>query len=302
VPAPAAERAASAAALAPLPRDPLGAERRLAQFLQSYPDSSLADDAGLELGRIALARGDKEAALTRFRVVVESRPDGDRTDSARVELAQLEAARGRREVAASELGRARLSKLPAGERRVAYRVLAEVASDPVASLRWRARLRAEETDPEEVARIDAELNRAIDGLSAEDLDRAAEQLGDQIPAARVLARRADLALAQGDLETARRAFEAARRRELTASDATRVAALGERIERSGRRPSTPPTCRASSRRRRRHLPTPRRRRARSASYCRSRGPSRASARRACTASCWPQTCSAARQPPARGRA
>jgi ABC-type branched-subunit amino acid transport system substrate-binding protein len=106
----------------------------------------------------------------------------------------------------------------------------------VASLRWRARLRAEETDPEAVARIDAELSRAIDGLSAEDLDRAAEQLGDPIPAARALVRRADLALAQGDLETAQRAFESARRRELTASDATRVAALGERIERSGRGP------------------------------------------------------------------
>jgi ABC-type branched-subunit amino acid transport system substrate-binding protein len=233
---PAAEREAYAAAVAPLPRDPALAERRLTAFLASYPESSLGDDAGLELGRIALARGDKETALTRFRVVVETRPDGDRSDSARVELAQLEAARGRREVAASELGRARISKLPAGERRIAYRVLADVAADPVASLRWRARLRAEETDPEAVARIDAELDPAIDALAAADLDRAAEQLGDQIPAARVLARRADLALAQGDLETARRAWESARQRELSASDAARVAAVGARITRSERGP------------------------------------------------------------------
>jgi len=231
---PAAEREAYAAALAPLPRDPAGAERRLSEFLLRYPDSSLSDDAGLELGRIALARGDREKALARLRAVVDAHPDGDRSDSARVELAQLEAARGRNEIAASELGRARISKLPPDERRVAYRVLADVASDPVASLRWRARLRAEETDPERVARIDAELDRALDGFSAADLDRAAEQLGDQTPAARVLARRAELALAQGDLETARRAWEAARRRNLAAPDAARVAAVGERIARSER--------------------------------------------------------------------
>ena len=115
-------------------------------------------------------------------------------------------------------------------------MLAEAASDPVASLRWRARLRAEETDPEEVARIDAQLDRALDGFSAADLDRAAEQLGDQIPAARALMRRAELALAQGDLEAARRAWEAARRRSLTAPDTVRLAAVGERIARSERGP------------------------------------------------------------------
>ena len=80
---PAAEREAYAAAVAPLPRDPAGAERRLSEFLQRYPDSSLSDDAGLELGRIALARGDRETALTRFRAVVDGHPDGDRSDSAR---------------------------------------------------------------------------------------------------------------------------------------------------------------------------------------------------------------------------
>ena len=231
---PAAEREAYAAAMAPLPRDPAGAERRLSEFLQRYPESSLADDAGLELGRIALARGDKQTALARLRAVVERYPGGDRSDSARVELAQLEAARGNKELAASELGRVRIAKLPPEERRVAYRVLADTTPDPVASLRWRARLRAEETDPERIARIDAELDRALDGFSAADLDRAAEQLGDQTPAARALARRAELALAQGDPETARRAWESARRRTLAGPDAARVASVGERIARSER--------------------------------------------------------------------
>ena len=200
------------------------------EFLQRYPDSSLADDAGLELGRIALERGDKDAALARFRGVVTQHEDGDRSDSARVELAALEAERGRREVAASTLGRARISKLPPSERRTAYRLLAAIAPDPVASLRWLARLRAEEIDPQLIARLDVELDAALGALSAADLDRAAEQLGDAIPAGRALARRAELALQQGDVEGARRAWEAARRRDLTAADSARVAALGERIE------------------------------------------------------------------------
>ena len=233
---PAAEREAYAAALAPLPRDPASAERRLTEFLQRYPDSSLADDAGLELGRIALERGDKDAALVRFRAVITQYDDGDRSDSARVELASLEAERGRREVAASTLGRARISKLPPSERRTAYRLLAAIASDRVASLRWLARLRAEEIDPELITRFDGELDAALGTLSAADLDRAAEQLGDAIPAARALARRAELALQQGDVEGARRAWEAARRRDLTAADTARVAALGERIALAERGP------------------------------------------------------------------
>ncbi len=227
--APAAEREAFAAAVAPLPRDPAAAERRLLAFIQSHPGSSLADDAGLELGRIALARGDKEAALARFRSVVTQSENGDRSDSARVELASLEAARGRREVAANLLGRARLSKLPPSERRTAYRLLAASATDRVASLRWMARLRAEEIDPEQIAGLDVELDLALGALSAADLDRAAEQLGDAIPAARALTRRAELALQQGDVEGARRAWEAARRCDLTAADSARVTALGERI-------------------------------------------------------------------------
>jgi ABC-type branched-subunit amino acid transport system substrate-binding protein len=227
--APDAERQAYAAARASQARDPAGAERRLAEFLERHPDSTLADDAGLELGRLALARGDQETALERFRDVIERHGSADRADSARVELARLEAARGRREVAASELGRTRLAKLPAAERRVAYRVLADVAPDRVASLRWLARLRAEETEPEAIARLDAEIDVALGAMSAADLERAAEQLGDQVPAARALVRRGELALAAGDLEAAREAWQAARRRTLAGPDATRVTALGDRI-------------------------------------------------------------------------
>jgi ABC-type branched-subunit amino acid transport system substrate-binding protein len=226
---PEAEREAYADARAPLARDPASAERRLADFLARYPDSSLADDAGLDLGRLALARGDEQAALARFRDVVRLHGSADRSDSARVEIARIEAARGRREAAAGELGRVRFGELPPAERRTAYRVLADAAPDRVASLRWLSRLRAEETDAEAAARLDAEIDVALGALSAADLERAAEQLGDQVPAARALVRRAELALAAGDDEGARRFYEQARRRQLAGPDATRVAALGERI-------------------------------------------------------------------------
>ena len=117
--------------MAPLPRDPAGAERRLSEFLQRYPESSLADDAGLELGRIALDARRQEGGPRRACARSSTRqPDGDRSDSARVELAQLEAARGRSEVAASELARVRIAKLPPEERRVAYRVLARRRDRP----------------------------------------------------------------------------------------------------------------------------------------------------------------------------
>jgi len=231
--APAAERDAFAAALAPLPRDPAGAERRLQAFLERYPDSSLADDAGLELGRIALERGDQGAAFARFQAVVTQHGDGDRSDSARVEIAAIEVARGRREAAAAALARVKLSQLPASERRTAYRLQAEVANDPVASLRWLSRMRAEESDPAVISRLDAELDAAIAALTAAELERAAEQLGDPVPAARVLARRGELALQQADLETARRSWQEAKGRDRTAADNARIATLGERIERAG---------------------------------------------------------------------
>jgi ABC-type branched-subunit amino acid transport system substrate-binding protein len=156
-------------------------------------------------------------------------PDATAPDGARHAVARLEAARGRRDVAASELGRARIAKLPPDERRAAYRVLADVANDRVAALRWLSRLRAEETDAQAVARIDAEIDVALGAMSAADLDRAAEQLGDQIPAARVLARRAELAITQGDLDAARGALESARRRNLTPADASRIDAAASRL-------------------------------------------------------------------------
>jgi hypothetical protein len=130
------ERRAYGDALSTLVDDPEGTERALQEFVRLYPASPLADDAGMRLGEIALARGDTDAALRRFYWVVRSQPKGDRVDAARVEIARLEYARGNAEAAAAVLQRAKLSKLSSAERRVAYRVLASVAEDPVDCAGW----------------------------------------------------------------------------------------------------------------------------------------------------------------------
>ncbi|MBW1684843.1 MAG: hypothetical protein JRS35_07225, partial [Deltaproteobacteria bacterium] len=145
------ERRAYGNALSTLVDDPEGTERALQEFLSLYPASPLADDAGMRLGEIALARGDAGAALRRFYWVVRNHPKGDRVDAARVEIARLEYARGNANAAAAMMGRTRLSNLSSAERREAYRMLASVAEDPVERLRWLARVRSAETDADAVA-------------------------------------------------------------------------------------------------------------------------------------------------------
>jgi len=94
------ERRAYGNALSTLADDPEGTERALQEFLDLYPESPLADDAGMRLGEIALARGDADAALRRFYWVVRNHPKGDRVDAARVEISRLEYARGNANAAA----------------------------------------------------------------------------------------------------------------------------------------------------------------------------------------------------------
>jgi len=203
------ERQAFARATETLETDPALAERRLEAFLRAWPKSRLADDAGMKLAEIALARGDSDTALERYYSVVRSHPDGDRSDAARVEAARLEYARGNAGDAARIMGRTRLAKLSPEERRVAYRVLADVLSDPVARLRFLSKLRAEEPDEDAVALIDVEIDEVLQDLEERGLDRAAGQLGSRPPAARVLLTAAERALDAGDVERARRAAERA---------------------------------------------------------------------------------------------
>ena len=174
------ERSDLAAALARAETDPRATERRLADFLQKWPESPLADDAALRRAELALERGDQAAARHRYALVIERYPDGDRIDSARVALAKIESARGDRDSAAALLGQTRFGQLDADERQAAYRLLADVARDPVARLRWLSRLRAGETDEDAIALIDVEIDETVLRLEDSDLDRAADQLGNDL--------------------------------------------------------------------------------------------------------------------------
>jgi ABC-type branched-subunit amino acid transport system substrate-binding protein len=223
------ERRAYGDALSTLVDDPEGTERALEEFLRLYPTSPLADDAGMRLGEIALARGDSEAALRRFYWVVRNHPKGDRADSARVEIARLEYSRGNASAAAAMMRPVRLSKLSSSERRVAYRVLASVAEDPVERLRWLARVRSAETDADAVALQDVEIDQLLLQMDAVDLLRAADQIGREIPAARALLMAANLALDAGDLEGARKSVERASRLPLAPQYQARLATVTERL-------------------------------------------------------------------------
>ncbi len=223
------QRSAYAAAVADIADDPRGARRSLGSFVKRWPESPLAADASARLGRLALKRGDDDAALRHFAFIVDEHPESDPADLARVELAKLYQARGDREAAAKVLARARLLQLPVDEQREAYRLLAHVASDPAARIRWLAQLRAVEPDEDTQALIDVEIDELLLRMDESELIRASEQIGKQIPGARILLRAADLALDEGDLALARRNLARAGRLPIAPRYKARLAAVTERL-------------------------------------------------------------------------
>lgn len=228
-PASEVEQREYAAALAPLAKNPAEARKRLDAFLMRHPQSPLADDASMRLAEIARARRDLETASRHYRRVIVEYPRGDHVDSARLSLARLELSRGNRPAAESLLRGLRLMELSDAERTLAYRVHADVASDPVDRLRWLSRARAAEPGAEAVARTDAEIDATLAPLAADELRRAAEEIEPEIPAARAWLRAAELELASGDRERARGDFERAQELPMTPADATRMRALEPRF-------------------------------------------------------------------------
>jgi ABC-type branched-subunit amino acid transport system substrate-binding protein len=223
------QRDAHAAAVAVIVDDPRSARRALEAFVKRWPESPLAPDASARLGQLALQRGDEGAALRHFAFIVDEHPGSRPVDSARVELAKLYQARGDREAAAKVLARARLSQLSDDEQREAYRLLADVAPDPVAQIRWLGQLRAVEPDEDTQALIDVEIDELLLSMDASELTRASEQIGKQIPGARILLKAADLALDEGDLSLARRNLSRAGRLPIAPQYNARLAAVTERL-------------------------------------------------------------------------
>lgn len=215
------EQRAYAAAVADRDSDPDATARRLETFLQRHPESPLADDAAEQRADIALARGDTEAARFWLRWLLEHQSGGDRADAARVKLARLEAREGNPMAARRLLEReVRWSSLSNPEKREGYRLAAELAEDPVASLRWLSALREATPEPERPP-VDAEIAARVGVLSPDDLERAADQLRGGEAAGRVRLRRAERALEAGDVDQARK--ELRRAEDLDVSQSTRLA-------------------------------------------------------------------------------
>jgi ABC-type branched-subunit amino acid transport system substrate-binding protein/predicted negative regulator of RcsB-dependent stress response len=224
------ERRAYHAANSLIESDPAAAERGFEDFLRRWPDGPLAPKAEGRLGDIALERGDLEEALRRFYGVVRHYSDSEISDVIRVRIAEIELDRDNPRAATKVLGRARISRLSNENKRSAYRVLASAAPDSVAKLRWLARLRVIEPDEDAVAFIDVEIDSLIVQLDERNVDRAIDQIGREIPAARLLLRRAVLALEEGDLERAEKSWKRAGSLPRAPGTERALQFMGERIE------------------------------------------------------------------------
>jgi ABC-type branched-subunit amino acid transport system substrate-binding protein len=221
------EKRALSDAMVQLNRDPRAAEAGLKEFLEKYPKSQLADDAAVALAGIEREKGNHGYALELYYRAI--RMGGDRSDAARVHAATLETELGNPGDAARLMGRVREDRLTPEERRLAYRVFADVLSDPVAQLRWLARLRAEETNPDAVALVDVEIDEILQSLDSRDLGRAARQINREIPAARIQMLVAERALEAGDADAARDAIRRAERLPTPPQYVGRLSATRERL-------------------------------------------------------------------------
>lgn len=225
-----AERHAYQQALAQ--QQPDSEARALRQFLVQYPDGPLAADASMRLAEIAVRRRVPTEAEHWYRTVLERHPDSERADEARLRLAELAVQQGQLPKATALLERLRFSRLEPGQRREAYRLLADAARDPVQKLRWLSQLRGEEASEPAQARIDAEIEATARGLSLHEHLRAAEALERQVAAGPVWIAAAERALDQGDTLMAEHAVEEAGDLPLTPAGAARYAAVSERLRRA----------------------------------------------------------------------
>jgi len=220
-------------AMAKLEKSPAAGEAALRRFLVEHADSVYSDDAALELARRALADGREQEARMQLRWIVRNRPSGDRSDQARLLLARLQRKQGDPRAAYETASQIRLSLLGAADRRVAQRLLADLAGeagDAAGRLRWLARVRADAKDPRAAAQADREIDAALAGVPPEALEALAGQLGRRRPAARVRLEQAERALQAENEDAAAKALEQAAALPMTSDEGDRLAALRARLK------------------------------------------------------------------------
>jgi len=224
------ERADYANALTALAENPAAGEQQLVAFVQAWPRSPLSGDASVRLAEIALARGDRDAALAHYEYVIRNLPHGNRLDSARLGAASIELERGNSDAAMQALKGIDLRRLSESERQTAGRLLAASARDPVAKIGWLASMRAAETDEPAQARIDAQIDDLLAQLDRDQLAQVVDRVEPEIPAARALLASAERSLDVGDYDAAHDAIERASKLPMTPAYAKRLAVAADRLQ------------------------------------------------------------------------
>ncbi len=249
-PATAAEQAAYDAAVAQVQSDPKAARSALETYLKTYPGSPLADDAAWQLHEIAERQGKHGEAKRWLDTILEEYPAEDRADAARLKLATAaldagEIAQGRKLVR-----RVRVARLDDAQRLELLRLQVALSRDPVERLAHLGRLRTElerhagpvgegestaaRGDVErEIKRVDAEIALILDGMSPDQLERAAGGIKKAVPAAAIRLELAERALDAGDLDKAKRELADADRQQLRPSDEAQLEQLRQMYQLGG---------------------------------------------------------------------
>ena len=207
-------------------RDPARGATLLAEFLTANPRSALADDAANELAELALRGGDEERAKDWLYLIVREYPNDETADRARLLLAGIEArsvdldsgSAASNDAARRLLSRIRFARLSLGDRRTAYRLLADLSDDAVDRLSWRVRERGavlealEESGYESqmlgggLEDLEREIAASLDSMTDRELERAVRVLSAETSAARALLLLTRRALQAGDFKLASEYF------------------------------------------------------------------------------------------------
>lgn len=200
------ERRAYEQAVSVLPGDPQEGARRLELFLRTYRESGLAETAAYQRAELALDADDRSKAVFWLGWLLRNHPRGEHSDLARLQLARLQAQTGDYEMAREVLRDLRIRRLTPEQKRLAYRLRADVAEDRAARVQWLAAARDAAVDSgvqdESLALMDAEIVAAVDALTLEELQRAWKLLDGRPPAARVALRLAQRSMDVGHYDDA----------------------------------------------------------------------------------------------------
>ena len=211
-------------------KNPQEGARLFREFIRNNPGSPLTDDAAAQLADLSLQAADEKAAKKWLQLIVRDYPGEANADRARVLLAGMEARAERPDKARKLLAKVRFGKLSSAERRLAFRLFADLSDDPVDRLSWQVRERAAVVDELKDANyespvlggglkdLESEIVASVDAMSDKDLERSARRLRGNLPAGRTLLLLSRRALQRGDFAAASQYFKKAETQDFMIDD------------------------------------------------------------------------------------